>query len=156
AIKLPIKGTVTHLQQKNAAQQSPLTDLRIIRYEYQKGVSDNLSKSALDAADARQEAERVDETTCTTCMKEFWNKRSWRIQEYACKMRFMAMMAFTVILETLAFWALRIATYVILAFQVVFSGILLIFGPIAVALSILPGFKDSFTTWIGRFISINL
>ncbi len=156
AIKLPIKGMVTHLQQKNEAQQNTLTDLRIIRYEYQKGVSDNLFKFAVEAEEAKKEAEKVDENTFTTSMKEFWNKISSPIQEYAFKMRFMAMMAFTVILETLAFWALRIATYVILAFQVVFSGILLIFGPITVALSILPGFKDSFTTWIGRFISINL
>lgn len=156
AIKLPIKGMVTHLQQKNEAQQNTLTDLRIIRYEYQKGVSDNLFKFAVEAEEAKKEAEKVDENTFTTSMKEFWNKISSPIQEYAFKMRFMAIMAFTVILETLAFWALRIATYVILAFQVVFSGILLIFGPITVALSILPGFKDSFTTWIGRFISINL
>lgn len=155
-IKAPINGMVSHLQQKNEAQQNILTDLRIIRYEYQKGVSDNLFKFAVEAEEAKKEAEKVDENTFSTSMKDFWNKVTSPIQEYAFKMRFMAVMAFTVILETLAFWALRIATYVILSFQVVFSGILIVFGPITIALSILPGFKDSFITWIGRFISVNL
>ncbi|RYG50674.1 MAG: plasmid transfer protein, partial [Chitinophagaceae bacterium] len=34
--------------------------------------------------------------------------------------------------------------------------ILIILGPFAVAVSILPAFRDSFSTWIARFVSVNL
>jgi hypothetical protein len=51
---------------------------------------------------------------------------------------------------------LRIAVYVIFAIQIIYSGILIMLGPVSVALSILPMFRDSFSTWIARFISVNL
>ncbi|WP_317128743.1 hypothetical protein [Mucilaginibacter gracilis] len=40
--------------------------------------------------------------------------------------------------------------------QIIYSSILVILGPFAVAASILPAFRDSFSTWIARFISVSL
>jgi hypothetical protein len=60
------------------------------------------------------------------------------------------------LLELLAVWILRIATYFIFFLQILYSSILVILGPFAVAVSILPAFRDSFTTWVARFISVNL
>jgi hypothetical protein len=40
--------------------------------------------------------------------------------------------------------------------QIIYSSILIILGPFSVAVSILPAFRDSFSTWIARFISVNL
>jgi len=40
--------------------------------------------------------------------------------------------------------------------QIIYSSILIILGPFAVAVSILPAFRDSFSTWIARFVSVNL
>jgi hypothetical protein len=63
---------------------------------------------------------------------------------------------FTQLLELLAIWLLRIGTYLIFLLQVIYTSMLVILGPFAVAISILPAYRDSFTTWIARFISVNL
>ena len=62
----------------------------------------------------------------------------------------------TYILETLAVWVLRICVYIIFIIQIIYSTVLIILGPFSVAASILPAFRDSFGTWIARFISVNL
>src|SRR5260370_34036991 len=53
-------------------------------------------------------------------------------------------------------WILRIAVYIIFMIQIIYSSILLILGPFSVAVTILPAFRDSFSTWIARFVSVNL
>ncbi|MFA6083400.1 plasmid transfer protein [Mucilaginibacter sp.] len=63
---------------------------------------------------------------------------------------------FTQLLELLGIWILRIAVYIIFMIQIIYSSILVILGPFAVAVSILPAFRDSFSTWVARFISVNL
>ncbi|MGP2550153.1 plasmid transfer protein [Mucilaginibacter rubeus] len=63
---------------------------------------------------------------------------------------------FTQLLELLGIWILRLAVYVIFMIQIIYSSILIMLGPFAVAASILPAFRDSFSTWIARFISVNL
>jgi len=62
----------------------------------------------------------------------------------------------TQLLELLGIWILRIAVYIIFMIQIIYSSILIILGPFSVAVSILPAFRDSFTTWIARFVSVNL
>jgi hypothetical protein len=63
---------------------------------------------------------------------------------------------FTQLLELLGIWILRIAVYIIFMIQIIYSSILIILGPFSVAASILPAFRDSFSTWIARFVSVNL
>jgi hypothetical protein len=63
---------------------------------------------------------------------------------------------FTQLLELLGIWILRLAVYIIFMLQIIYSSILIILGPFAVAVSILPAFRDSFSTWIARFVSVNL
>jgi hypothetical protein len=63
---------------------------------------------------------------------------------------------FTQLLELLGIWILRIAVYIIFMIQIIYSSILIILGPFSVAVSILPAFRDSFSTWIARFVSVNL
>jgi hypothetical protein len=63
---------------------------------------------------------------------------------------------FTQLLELIGIWILRIAVYVIFMIQIIYSTILVILGPFSVSVSILPAFRDSFSTWIARFISVNL
>lgn len=63
---------------------------------------------------------------------------------------------FTQMLELLGIWILRIAVYIIFMLQIIYSSILVILGPFAVSVSILPAFRDSFSTWVARFVSVNL
>jgi len=62
----------------------------------------------------------------------------------------------TQLLELLGIWILRLAVYIIFMLQIIYSTILIILGPFAVSVSILPAFRDSFSTWIARFVSVNL
>jgi len=62
----------------------------------------------------------------------------------------------TQLLELIGLWILRIAVYIVFIIQIIYSSILIILGPFAVALSILPAFRDSFSTWVARFVSVNL
>lgn len=50
----------------------------------------------------------------------------------------------------------QVCVYIIYFLQMFFKHVLIILGPLAFAISIIPAFKDSYTTWIGRFISIAL
>jgi hypothetical protein len=63
---------------------------------------------------------------------------------------------FTQLLELMGIWILRIAVYIIFMIQIIYSSILVILGPFSVAVSILPAFRDSFSTWVARFVSVNL
>lgn len=62
----------------------------------------------------------------------------------------------TQFLELCGIWILRLAVYIIFMIQIIYSSILVILGPFAVAVSILPAFRDSFSTWVARFVSVNL
>src|SRR5699024_1908104 len=154
-IAYPISLMAQYINLKNEGQQELLTDLRIIRYEYQKALVDNIYVLASEADQAQRETEKIDENTFTSTMRDFWNEVGAPIKQFQYRMQFIMQLLMTTFIETIAFWILRIALYAVLAFQVVFSGILLIFGPLTVALSILPSFRDSFQVWIARFISIN-
>lgn len=62
----------------------------------------------------------------------------------------------TQLLELAGIWILRIAVYVIFMIQIIYSSVLVILGPFSVSVSILPAFRDSFSTWVARFVSVNL
>lgn len=72
------------------------------------------------------------------------------------RLRITMQLFFTQLLEVLAIWALRLGTYLVFTLQLIYSTMLIILGPFAVAVSILPAYRDSFTTWVARFISVNL
>lgn len=59
-------------------------------------------------------------------------------------------------LENLGLVILRVCVYAIFFIQLIFSSILIIVGPIAIGLSVFPMFASSFSTWVARFININL
>jgi hypothetical protein len=63
---------------------------------------------------------------------------------------------FTQLLELLGIWILRTAVYIIFMIQIIYASLLVILGPFSIAASILPAFRDSFSTWVARFISVSL
>lgn len=83
---------------------------------------------------------------------EVWNP----IVELRNRMQVGMQLLATSLLETLALWILRVCVYLIFIIQIIFSTILIILGPFAVAVSILPAYRDSFSTWVARFVSVNL
>lgn len=63
------------------------------------------------------------------------------------------------IMETIEFVTIsffQACSYLIFFLQVVFAAILIILGPFSFALSVLPGFRNAYTGWIARYISVSL
>lgn len=78
------------------------------------------------------------------------------VYELFARLQISMSLAVAALLETVGLWILRICTYVIFFIQLIFSTILIITGPISIGMSMIPGFSNSFNTWVARFINVNL
>src|SRR5690606_2505701 len=144
---------------KQEAQQQNVTNKRLIRAEYQRSLVTGLfelSSEAELAADESKELVKDKENWFSRTMKEGWNEIIAPAYQFKYRLQISFQLAITQALEAISLWLLRVAVYSIFTIQIVFSGILIMLGPISVATSILPMFRDSFQTWIARFISVNL
>ncbi|OOG19645.1 plasmid transfer protein [Sphingobacterium sp. CZ-UAM] len=139
--------------------QIEVNDLRLQRAKLMVDVSDQLLTIQAVTETAKTEADTwygkawdSVKSTVKEGFAEVWNP----IVEMRNRLQANILLLVTSILETLAIWFLRICVYVIFIVQILFSTILIILGPFAVAASILPAFRDSFSTWIARFVAVNL
>lgn len=139
--------------------QVQVNNLRLQRAQLMNEVANQLMTIQAETETAKMEAdtwyEHAWESVKSSVKEGFaavWNP----IVELRNRLQVSLQLLFTSILETLALWILRICVYIIFIVQIIFSTILIILGPFAVAISILPAFRDSFTTWVARFISVNL
>ncbi|MGB3108290.1 plasmid transfer protein [Sphingobacterium siyangense] len=139
--------------------QTEVNNLRLQRAKLMVDVSDQLLTVQAETETAKTEADTfygkawdAVKSTVKEGFAEVWNP----IVEMRNRLQANLLLLLSSILETLAVWLLRICVYVIFIIQIIFSTILIILGPFAVAASILPAFRDSFSTWIARFVSVNL
>ncbi|MBD1424038.1 plasmid transfer protein [Sphingobacterium arenae] len=139
--------------------QIEVNNLRLQRAKLMIDVADQLTTIQAETEIAEKEAE--------TWYGEAWDAVSSSVKEgfstvwntvtqIRNRMKIGLQLMATYALETLAVWILRICVYIIFIIQIIYSTILVILGPFSVAVSILPAFRDSFGTWIARFISVNL
>ncbi|KQR68240.1 MULTISPECIES: hypothetical protein [Pedobacter] len=151
------------VEQKTSAMfdgsQAEINDLRLQRAKLMVEVSDQLYKIQAETQTAKTEADTWYENAWESVkssvkegFSEVWNP----IVEMRNRLEVGLQLLATSLLETLAIWILRVCTYIIFIIQIIFSTILIILGPFSVAVSILPAFRDSFSTWVARFISVNL
>ncbi|MFF5381934.1 plasmid transfer protein [Pedobacter suwonensis] len=139
--------------------QVQINNLRLQRAQLMNEVANQLMTIQAETETAKKEADTWYENAWESVKSsvkegfaEVWNP----IVELRNRLQVSLQLLTTSMLETLALWVLRICVYVIFIVQIIFSTILIILGPFAVAISILPAFRDSFTTWVARFISVNL
>jgi hypothetical protein len=139
--------------------QTEVNDLRVQRAQLMITVADSLMTIQAQTEIASNEAgtwyEKAWDSVKSTVKDGFsqiWNP----IIELRNRMQVSIELMLSSLLETLAIWFLRICVYIIFIVQIIFSTILIILGPFSIAVSILPAFRDSFTTWVARFISVNL
>jgi len=158
AIAAPIEFISQHAARDYENSVQANNTLRYKRWEMQRNVVDGLFEVEADNTIALKSAE-----------KSFWDDPVGKIGDGirsafdtvvkpVVKLNLMLKVSLqlfmTQLLETLALWILRICVYVIFVIQIIYSGILIILGPLSVAFSILPMFKDSFASWLARFISV--
>lgn len=139
--------------------QTEVNNLRLQRAKLMVDLADQLLTVQAETETAKIEADtwygKAWESVKSSVKEGFaevWNP----IVEMRNRLQVNLQLLATSILETLAVWLLRICVYVIFIIQIIFSTILIILGPFSVAASILPAFRDSFSTWIARFVSVNL
>lgn len=139
--------------------QTEVNNLRLQRAKLMVDLADQLLTVQAETETAKTEADtwygKAWESVKSSVKEGFaevWNP----IVEMRNRLQVNLQLLATSLLETLAVWLLRICVYVIFIIQIIFSTILIILGPFSVAASILPAFRDSFSTWIARFVSVNL
>lgn len=141
------------------SEQNNVDDLRFTRADYMIKVANSLYTFQAEA----QVAEKESDTwygrawdSVTSTVKEGISTVVSPLLELKNRLEVGMQLLFTQLLELLGIWILRIAVYIVFMIQIIYSSILIILGPFAVAVSILPAFRDSFSTWIARFVSVNL
>jgi len=146
-------------QDKWKEAQTTVDDLRVKRAALMTEMADSLYTFQAQTQVAEKESDTWygqawDQVTST--VKQGISTVVTPLLELKQRLQISFQLLLTQLLELLAVWILRIATYFVFFLQIIYSSILVILGPFAVAVSILPAFRDSFTTWVARFISVNL
>jgi len=139
--------------------QTEVNNLRLQRAKLMVDIADQLLTVQAETETAKTEADtwygKAWESVTSTVKEGFsdvWNS----VVQVRNRLQVGLQLMMTSLLETLAVWLLRICVYIVFIIQIICSTILIILGPFSVAASILPAFRDSFSTWIARFISVNL
>lgn len=139
--------------------QSHINDLRMQRAKLMVDVSDALFKLQASTEIAKSEADTWYENaweSVKSSVKEGFSQVWNPVVEMRNRLQVGLQLLASSLLETIAIWILRISVYVIFIVQIIFSTILIILGPFSVAASILPAFRQSFSEWIARFVSVSL
>jgi hypothetical protein len=158
-IAFPTDLVAVKTEEMFASEQSNVNALRLVRADYMQKVA-----NALYSFEAQTElAEKESDTwagrawdSVTSTIKEGMSTVVSPVIELKNRLKIGMQLLLTQLLELLGIWILRIAVYVLFMIQILYSSILIILGPFAVAASILPSFRDSMSTWMARFISVNL
>lgn len=158
-IAFPTDLVSNETQQMFASEQDNVNQLRFQRADLMKQVADSLYTFQAQTEVAAKESDTWygkawDAVTST--VKEGIATVVAPLMELKARLQISIQLLLTQLLELIGIWILRFAVYVIFLIQIIYSSILIILGPFAVAVSILPAFRDSFSTWIARFVSVNL
>ncbi|WP_345951262.1 plasmid transfer protein [Mucilaginibacter sp. PAMB04274] len=141
------------------SEQNNVNDLRFTRADYMLKVANSLYTYQAQTEVAAKESDtwygRAWDSVTST-VKEGISTVVSPLLELKNRLTVGLQLLFTQLLELAGIWILRIAVYIIFMIQIIYSSILIILGPFAVAASILPAFRDSFSTWVARFVSVNL
>jgi hypothetical protein len=158
-IAFPTDEVAVTTQQMFESEQNNVNDLRFQRADLMKQVADTLYNFQAQTEVAAKESDTWygqawDSVTST--VKEGISTVVAPLLELKARLTISIQLLLTQLLELCGIWILRLAVYIIFMIQIIYSSILVILGPFAVAVSILPAFRDSFSTWIARFVSVNL
>jgi hypothetical protein len=158
-VAFPTDLVANQTQQMFESEQGLVNSLRIQRANLMLAVANSLYKYQAQTEVAEKESDTWygqawDSVTST--VKQGISDAISPVLELKNRLTIGMQLLVTQLLELTGIWILRIAVYIVFMIQIIYSSILIILGPFAVAVSILPAFRDSFSTWIARFVSVNL
>lgn len=138
--------------------ESEVNDLRIERFKKQQQLLDAVIKLNAEE-DAKQEVinnTSKDADDSWFDISDGIDKLLQPIKEWQIRMEFQLQKLVAEIIEFICLSILRICVYLIFFIQKIWAYILIILGPIAVGMSLIPGFENSLYSWVSKFININL
>ena len=138
--------------------ESEVNDLRVQRFKKQQQLLDAVIKLNAEE-DAKQEvinntSQNADDSWFD--VSEGLEKLIQPIKEWQIRMQFQMQKLVAEVIEFVCLSILRICVYLIFFIQKIWAYILIILGPIAVGMALVPGFENSFYSWVSKFININL
>lgn len=141
-------------------QQDAINNMRFERAALMIQVADQLmtfqAKTEIAADEAKETNQGVGKQIVESVKGFFADNIYNPIVEMKIRMQTSLQLLVTQALELIALWILRICVYVVFMLQIIYSTILVILGPFSVAVSVLPAYRDAFSTWVARFVSVNL
>ncbi|WP_121812957.1 plasmid transfer protein [Mucilaginibacter kameinonensis] len=141
-------------------QQDEINAMRLERAGLMIQVGDQLmtfqAKTEIAADEAKDTNQGVGKQIVESVKGFFADNIYNPIVEMKIRMQTSLQLLVTQALELIAIWILRICVYIVFMLQIIYSTVLVILGPFSVAVSVLPAYRDAFSTWVARFISVNL
>lgn len=131
-------------------------DLRVERFKKQNQILEVLIKSQAEEEAKQETLEKLEAKADDSWFDIDVDKLLAPVKEWRIKMQFEMQKILSEIIEAVSLTILRVCTYLIFFIQKVWSYILIVLGPIAIGISLIPGFENSFNNWVTKFININL
>ncbi|PRY09050.1 hypothetical protein CLV24_119101 [Pontibacter ummariensis] len=153
ALNFPLTVVKDSARGMYQGQVEQVEDLHRERVALIDSVARKLSDSSADFEQVQAQTQDKDwMETMGIDLEPMFNKMKGYYLMLMAKMHFTMMR----VVEYIVILIFQVCTYIIFFLQIIFAGILVILGPFAFAMSIFPGFRDSYLTWIGRYISVGL
>ena len=131
-------------------------DLRVERFKKQNQILEILIKQQAEEEAKQETLDKLEGKAEDSWYDIDVDKLLAPAKEWYMKMEFKIQKTLSEIIEAVSLTILRVCTYLIFFIQKIWSYILIILGPIAVGISLIPGFENSFSNWVTKFININL
>ena len=131
-------------------------DLRVERFKKQNQILEILIKTQAEEEAKQETLNKLEGKADDSWYDIDVDKLLAPAKEWYMKMEFKIQKTLSEIIEAVALTILRVCTYLIFFIQKIWSYVLIILGPIAIGISLIPGFENSFSNWVTKFININL
>ena len=131
-------------------------DLRVERFKKQNQILEILIKTQAEEEAKQETLDKLEKKADDSWYDIDVDKLLAPAKEWYMKMEFKIQKTLSEIIEAVALTILRVCTYLIFFIQKIWSYVLIVLGPIAIGMSLIPGFENSFSNWVTKFININL
>lgn len=141
------------------SEQEQVNALRWKRFKYANMMIDRIYENVGDAMAKQEQQEQANKSMLEDMADTVLSAGDTLlapVYELTARMQVQVSLALSVLLETICLWILRVAIYGIIFISLLFATFLMITGPISIGISVIPMFSSSFSTWVARFININL
>lgn len=155
-IQYPLEKLAEPTRSQFSDLEEEADEVRIKRFEKQTELLNHLIAQEATEKAKEKELALTEGMAFTDHIIEGMGSLFQPIEEWRLRMDFKLQKLCAELIEAFSLTLLRVATYLIFFIQKIWAYILIVLGPIAVGLSLVPGFEHSFTNWIAKFIHINL